>query len=651
MKNRINTFLLIVIFSFKLSAQTSPITRAKLKSTYIYNFTRFFEWKNQGTKTEFTIGVLGADTLIKKELDKLALTKKIGNLPIRVISFKSIADIIYTEILYIDIEKTPEFKLNKKDKNTLAITENNRDLNNAMIAFFIDANNKQKFAVNEVNIKRADLIMKSELNDISVRQFKISGLNSKLDEEKVSKWKSVFDKFSEAVKNNSSEINLSKNEAAEVLATMDANKKTISEKEERLTIQEKTLWYQESEIKTQQKNLAEQKNKIDEQLLSILTQEQKLRLQEQKLEVTIQQNKAQEADLEIAKQEVALQQSKINSQKSVLLNQQKDIDVQNKKLITQLGQINSQKTILYLAAFLVLIIATALIVAYKGNKNKQRANALLSKQKLEIEHQRELVEEKQKEILDSINYAKRIQYSLLASNKLLSDNLPNHFLFFKPKDVVSGDFYWGYKVVSSSAVENFILVTADSTGHGVPGAIMSMLNISCLNEAINADKLSQPADILNATRKKIIEHLLNDGSADGGKDGMDCSLISFDFKNKKLLYAAANNPVWIIRDKTLIALEANRMPIGKHDKDSIPFTQHEFDLQPGDMVYTLTDGFPDQFGGPKGKKFMYKQLENLLISISHESMEIQKQKLEAVFKNWKGDLEQVDDVCVIGVRI
>ena len=642
---------MIVIFSFKLSAQTSPITRAKLKSTYIYNFTRFFEWKNQGTKTEFTIGVLGADTLIKKELDKLALTKKIGNLPIRVISFKSIADIIYTEILYIDIEKTPEFKLNKKDKNTLAITENNRDLNNAMIAFFIDANNKQKFAVNEVNIKRADLIMKSELNDISVRQFKISGLNSKLDEEKVSKWKSVFDKFSEAVKNNSSEINLSKNEAAEVLATMDANKKTISEKEERLTIQEKTLWYQESEIKTQQKNLAEQKNKIDEQLLSILTQEQKLRLQEQKLEVTIQQNKAQEADLEIAKQEVALQQSKINSQKSVLLNQQKDIDVQNKKLITQLGQINSQKTILYLAAFLVLIIATALIVAYKGNKNKQRANALLSKQKLEIEHQRELVEEKQKEILDSINYAKRIQYSLLASNKLLSDNLPNHFLFFKPKDVVSGDFYWGYKVVSSSAVENFILVTADSTGHGVPGAIMSMLNISCLNEAINADKLSQPADILNATRKKIIEHLLNDGSADGGKDGMDCSLISFDFKNKKLLYAAANNPVWIIRDKEFIALEADRMPIGKHDKDSIPFTQHEFDLRLGDMVYTLTDGFPDQFGGPKGKKFMYKQLENLLISISHESMEIQKQKLEDVFKNWKGDLEQVDDVCMIGVRV
>ena len=186
---------------------------------------------------------------------------------------------------------------------------------------------------------------------------------------------------------------------------------------------------------------------------------------------------------------------------------------------------------------------------------------------------------------------------------------------------------------------------------GKLNAKINKRKINLPDATINADKLTQPSDILNATRKKIIEHLLNDGSADGGKDGMDCSLISFDFKNKKLLYAAANNPVWIIRDKILIALEANRMPIGKHDKDSIPFTQHEFDLQPGDMVYTLTDGFPDQFGGPKGKKFKYKQLGELLISISHESMEKQKQILTDTLNKWKGDLEQVDDICIIGVMI
>ena len=132
---------------------------------------------------------------------------------------------------------------------------------------------------------------------------------------------------------------------------------------------------------------------------------------------------------------------------------------------------------------------------------------------------------------------------------------------------------------------------------------------------------------------------------------MDCSLVSFDFKNKKLIYAAANNPVWIVRDKKLIALPANRMPIGKHDRDSVPFTQDKFALESGDMVYTLTDGFPDQFGGQKGKKFKYKQLEELLVSISHEAMEIQNEKLNVTLDTWKGNLEQVDDICIIGVKI
>ena len=323
-----------------------------------------------------------------------------------------------------------------------------------------------------------------------------------------------------------------------------------------------------------------------------------------------------------------------------------------------------QKIINYLLIGVACISFVAIIILITSYRRKKKDNEIIQVQKNEVIIKSRLVEEKQKEILDSINYAKRIQYSLLASNKLLNENLKEYFLLFKPKDVVSGDFYWGTKVVSSSGGENFVLVTADSTGHGVPGSIMSMLNISCLNEAINADKLTRPADILNATREKIIEQLSNDGSAEGGKDGMDCSLVSFDFKNKKLIYAAANNPVWIVRslssfeggvrrtgDIEFISLTTDRMPVGKHEKDSVPFSQREFDLQSGDMVYTLTDGFPDQFGGAKGKKFKYKQLEELLISISHESMEIQKQKLEEVFENWKDNLEQVDDVCVIGVRI
>jgi serine phosphatase RsbU (regulator of sigma subunit) len=288
--------------------------------------------------------------------------------------------------------------------------------------------------------------------------------------------------------------------------------------------------------------------------------------------------------------------------------------------------------------FLLMVVVAG--VSFRAFRQKQKTNAIISQQK-------QLVDEKQKEILDSINYAERIQRALLASDKLLSKNLDEHFLLFKPKDVVSGDFYWAAELSNG----NFVLVTADSTGHGVPGAIMSMLNISSLDKAINAAKLLQPDEILDHTRQTIINTLANDGSAEGGKDGMDASLLCFDFKNRKLVYAAANNPVWIIRYGEFISLPADRMPVGKHQKDTIPFTRHEFQLQQGDVVYTFTDGYADQFGGPNGKKFKYKHLEKLLLSIAHQPMSFQKQKLDNAFDNWKGSLEQVDDVCVLGVRI
>ena len=157
--------------------------------------------------------------------------------------------------------------------------------------------------------------------------------------------------------------------------------------------------------------------------------------------------------------------------------------------------------------------------------------------------------------------------------------------------------------------------------------------------------------ILNETRRLVIENLKNDGSTEGGKDGMDGSLMSFDFKNNVLTCACANNPIWIIRNKQLMEIKSDRMPIGKHDKDKTPFTLHTVQLEQGDSIYALTDGFPDQFGGVNGKKFKTKQLQEILVSIAHEPMESQKQKLDSTFDQWKGNLEQVDDVCIIGIRM
>jgi ligand-binding sensor domain-containing protein/serine phosphatase RsbU (regulator of sigma subunit) len=264
----------------------------------------------------------------------------------------------------------------------------------------------------------------------------------------------------------------------------------------------------------------------------------------------------------------------------------------------------------------------------------------------EVVEQKHMIEEKHKEITDSINYAERIQRSLLATKELLDENLKEYFILFKPKDVVSGDFYRAAKLSNG----NFALLTADSTGHGVPGAIMSILNISCLKESVK-EGILQPADILNRTRKLIIDTLALDGSVEGGKDGMDASLTIYDFANKKLIVSSANNPVWIVRGKETIEIKADKMPVGKHDKDNISFTQHEFDLQENDVVYTLTDGFPDQFGGEKGKKFMSKKLRELLASHASLPMQEQKQLLEQIFMEWKGNNEQVDDVTLIGVRV
>jgi len=322
----------------------------------------------------------------------------------------------------------------------------------------------------------------------------------------------------------------------------------------------------------------------------------------------------------------------------------------------ELKQQKQQRNYFIVGFILVLLLA---LFIFRGYRQKQKTNKELDLKNTLIQHQKEIVLEKQKEIVDSINYAQRIQKSLLANETLLSNNLTEHFIFFQPKDIVSGDFYWASNTVSSSPstssgqapVENFILVTADSTGHGVPGAIMSMLNISGLVEAVDGQNLSQPKDILNYTRDKIIKHLSNDLSAEGGKDGMDCSLISFDLANNSLTYSAANNPVWIIRENTLIELKPDKMPVGKHDKDKESFTQHSFETMKGDLIYTLTDGFPDQFGGPKGKKFLYKTLKELLISISHLSMNEQREAIHTTFANWKGDLEQVDDVLIIGIRV
>ncbi|MFL5751763.1 MAG: PP2C family protein-serine/threonine phosphatase [Bacteroidia bacterium] len=226
------------------------------------------------------------------------------------------------------------------------------------------------------------------------------------------------------------------------------------------------------------------------------------------------------------------------------------------------------------------------------------------------------------------------------------------FILYKPKDIVSGDFYYALShKTASSPNEKFYMCTADCTGHGVPGAFMSMLNISYLNESIIEKNITHPNQVLDHIRNEIISSLNPEGSEEESKDGMDCVLCAFDFENMELEYAAANNPLWLLRGGKLTEYKADKMPVGKYNDEMKPFTSNKVKLERGDIVYTFTDGYADQFGGPKGKKFKYKQLEEKILSVSHLPMDDQKRMLNDAIEEWKGNLEQVDDILVIGIKI
>lgn len=272
-------------------------------------------------------------------------------------------------------------------------------------------------------------------------------------------------------------------------------------------------------------------------------------------------------------------------------------------------------------------------------RQKQRANKIL-------EEKNELISHQKQEITDSIRYASRIQNAILPSASILNESLKEHFVLFLPRDIVSGDFYWFTKKQNK-----MILVAADCTGHGVPGAFMSMLGVSFLYEIVNKEEVMEPAKILNMLRDFIKLTLSQTGKQNEQKDGMDMSLSMLDTENMKLEWAGAYNPLVLIRGDELIEYKADKMPVAIHVSDHQPFTNHVIDLQPGDTFYMYSDGYPDQFGGADARKFMSKRFKQLLLDIHHKPMEEQKEILHQEHLNWRGETDQIDDIVVFGVRV
>lgn len=329
------------------------------------------------------------------------------------------------------------------------------------------------------------------------------------------------------------------------------------------------------------------------------------------------------------------------------------------------------RTLLIIGFLLMIVFIIFIYIALKKirfanqkiavqKKNVENQRDLLNKQYVLTETQSSLLQSKNREILDSINYAKRLQEAILPSDAMLQENLKDGFILYKPKDIVAGDFYWVDKK------EDFTyFAVADCTGHGVPGAIVSVVCLNALNSVMLQYELPKPNEILDAVTgiiTKVFErgkHQIN--------DGMDIGLCAWNRKTNMLYFSGAYNPLWIVSSRnqldapTLLVsnetdnlflheITGTRQPVG-HYHDSIPFELHQVQLQKGDCLYLITDGYPDQFGGEKGKKLKYKQLKSLILESMSLDMDDQGKILEEVYVNWMGDLEQIDDVCIMGIRI
>lgn len=337
-------------------------------------------------------------------------------------------------------------------------------------------------------------------------------------------------------------------------------------------------------------------------------------------------------------------QSKENTKKMV--EAQMNYDFEKKEAVTKAEFDNEKKLAdaatkrqriisIFVSSGLILVLIFAVFIF--------RSLRITRNQKKVIESQKAIVEEHRKDMIDSITYAKRLQEAILPPLELVQKHLPDTFILYKPKDIVAGDFYW-----METVGDTVLFAAADCTGHGVPGAMVSVVCSNALNRAVKEFGLREPGGILDKVTDLVMETF--ERSEKDVKDGMDISLIKYDKKSRTLQWSGANNSLWYVQEGELFELDPDKQPIGKFDNRK-PFTTHSLSVLPGTYFYLFTDGYADQFGGPRGKKFKYKPMKELILKVHQYPPDQQKQSLDAAILAWKGELEQVDDICVIGVKL
>jgi serine phosphatase RsbU (regulator of sigma subunit) len=614
----------------------TPVTDEE-RASYIYEFIRQITWAEESAIESITIGVADASNNLSEKIREKAKTSgKIRGKSITVLPLTDLTKIPEIQLIYLNKEWYPQIEVSDlmekiSGKHILLITEAGQ-FRESMINFLIASDGKMRYELNE------DLLQQAGFKYSRILPF--AAIKTKED------WESLF---------------------------KETRQELVAEKE--ITSR------QEKEIEQQEQEIAQQKLAISQQKEEIRQQQEEIRQQQEKIESQQMRLSGLRNEINAKQQELQQQQKAVEQQKQLLAEQQQEIEKQisinaayneeiglkkqqmgdlNERINTQLAQLQMQKVIIIMAGLLVVFLSIFGIYILINYRQKQRTNRILEaknkeirQQNEEITRQHQIVSEQRdriafqnKEITDSIIYAQRIQSAVLPARNLMYPYL-NMFIFYRPRNIVSGDFYW-----MSQKEDKLIIVAADCTGHGVPGAFMSMLGIAFLNEIVNNTTDVYANNILNRLRENVIHSLNQTGKNDfETKDGMDIALCVIDHPSMTLQYAGAYNPLILVRNHELQEIKADKMPVAYFDHGKETFTNHLVPLIAGDSLYMFSDGYADQFGGPKEKKFSSKRLKETLRSIHGLTVEEQEKQVTLAYDEWKGNNEQVDDVLLLGIKI
>ncbi len=671
--------LLFISFWQQSLSQTKKNTvfDPAIRAVYIFDIAKLTTWPNEKDIKTYQILVLEHEPSVYPELKKLTAGQLIKGKPIEVKLITSEAEISACQVLFVMQKSAYQLSVILEKiagHHTLLMTED-FEFHKSMINLKV-VNGSRRYEVNEKKISEAGLRLHPAVMAPAIK--------TQAD------WEALY-------------------EQTDHLLTEE--KKMTEQLNHDIEKQQKTIESQKVEMNQQSQKIASQRKDIEHQQAEITNQKKALHVL--LADIALKQNELtlKREELEHQHQAIAIQTQKIETQNSVLKTQTQEIEQQVSEiskqksiLKMQLKQIESQKLILLLFGFIMIVLFALGFFIWKAYQTKRKANILLEQknneitqqnaeilqQKEEIEAQRDEIEQQRdqieiqrdiatqqrdeighqkQEITDSILYARRIQTAVLPPQEFINKILPHHFFILnQPRDIVSGDYYWMAQKGSKT-----IFAVADCTGHGVPGAFMSMLGVAFLNEIVNkAGAQIMASEILNQLRDHVMKALHQTGKEGESKDGMDIALGVLDLDSRLLEYAGANNPLYLVRPRKNIAqytkpeleayinieteqfvlyeVKADKMPIGIFE-DHRPFRNHSLYLGTDDTIYLFSDGYADQFGGPNDKKFKYKPFKETLVDIQPQNMTEQREVLYRVIEDWKGDRPQVDDIMVMGIRI